>query len=166
MRRTLVAVITTVSAAAMISGASLAAASASPASPASSGIEHVRIVSTSATSNESSAIATGVFTAGGVDITGPTTDTFKFPGGTFKVKHRAVQTKQTFNGKTCLFTVSERGTYTINGGTGAYARIRGSGKYVADTLGVAARNSKGKCSITLTPAAVQEVVTTQGPVKL
>jgi hypothetical protein len=164
MRRTLVAVITAVSATVMISGASVAAASASPAR---AGIEHVRVFSNSATSNKSRALATGLFTARGVDVkTGPRTDTFKFPGGTFRVKHHAVRTKRRFTGKTCLFTDSERGTYTIGGGTGTYARIRGFGSYVANAVTVAARNSKGKCSLRLRPAAFHLVITARGPVKL
>lgn len=163
MRKTLVAVITTVSVAAMISGASLAAASARPAT---STTEHFQGMSTSATSNKSSVIATGVFTAGGVDIsTSATTDTFKFPTGTFKVKHHAVHTKQAVNPKTCLFTISQRGTYKLSGGTGSYAGISGHGTYVLSILGVFAR-SKGKCSMTATPAAFQQLIKAQGPVKL
>jgi len=164
MRKILVAVVVTASAAAMISGASLAAASARPAV---STIEHIQGMSTSATSNKTSVIATGVFTAGGVDIaTGATTDIFKFPTGTFKVKHHARAMEEAVNSKTYLFTISGTGTYKLSGGTGSYAGISGHGKYVLRILAVAARNSKGKCSMKATPVAWQQVIKAQGPVKL
>jgi hypothetical protein len=164
MRKTLVAVITTASAAAMICGASLAAAAARPAA---STTEHFQGMSTSVTSNKSSVIATGVFTAGGVDISiSNTKDTFKFPTGTFTVTHHATHTKQGVNTKTCLFTVSQRGTYKLSNGTGSYAGISGHGKYVASVLAVLGRNSKGKCSMKAAPAAFQQLIKAQGPVKL
>jgi hypothetical protein len=164
MRKTLAAVITTVSAAAVISGASLAAASARPAAATT---EHFQFMSTSATSNKTSAIATGVFTAGGVLIsTGTNTGTFKSAAGTFAVKHRAIRTKQAFNRKTCLFTISGTGTFKLSGGTGSYAGISGHGRYVLRILAVGARNSKGKCSMKGAPAAYQQIIVAQGPVKL
>lgn len=168
MRRTLAAAIGAVSVAALLSGAGLAAASASPAKPARPAIEHFRGMTTSIPgSRPISMIATGVFTAGGVDIiTSATTDIFKFPGGTIKVRHHAVRSTQTVSSRTCLFTVSERGTYKLTGGTGRYARISGSGTYALSILAVLSRNSKGTCSMTLTPAATQLILNLQGPVKL
>jgi hypothetical protein len=164
MRKTLVAVITTVSAAATISGASLAAASARPTAGKT---EHFQFMTTSATSNKDSAIATGEFTVGGVLVsTGSTTGTFKSAAGTFKVKHHATRTKQNFNPKTCLFKISGTGTYELSHGTGSYAGISGHGKYVLSILAVGARNSKGKCSMKATPTAWQQVIKAQGPVKL
>jgi hypothetical protein len=161
MRKVLVAVITTVSAAAMVSGASLAAASARPTA---STTEHFQFMTTSATSNKVSGIATGVFTAGGV--LNSTTGTFKSATGTFTVKHHATHTRQIFNAKTCLFKISGTGTYKLSGGTGSYAGIRGHGKYVLSILAVAARNSKGKCSMKPVPVAWQQLIKAQGPVKL
>lgn len=165
MRRTFAAAIGAVSVAAVLSGAGLAAASASPARPA---IEHFRGMTTSIPgSRPISMIATGVFTAGGADIiTSATTDIFKFPGGTIKVRHHAVRSTQTVSSRTCLLTASERGTYKLTGGTRRYARISGSGTYALSILAVLARNSKGKCSMALTPAATQLILDLQGPVKL
>jgi hypothetical protein len=157
----------------MISGTSLAAASARPASPASpassahSGIEHFQAMTTSATARPGSLIATGVFTAGGIDIVkGSKTDKFKFPGGSFTVRHHAVHTKQALNKKTCLFTLSQRGTYKLSRGTGGYARISGSGKYVLHILAISARLSSGRCTFMLLPRTWQQVITAQGPVRL
>ena len=168
IRRTLAAAIGAVSGAAVLSAAGLAAASASPASPAGPAIEHFRGMTTAIPgSRPISMIATGVFTAGGVDIiTSATTDVFKFPGGTIKVRHHAVRSTQTVNTRTCLFTVSETGTYKLTGGTGTYARISGSGTYAASILAVLARNPKGRCSMALPPAAIQLILTLHGPVKL
>jgi hypothetical protein len=150
MRKLLSVAATTISAAALITGTGLAVASARPAI---SHTEHFREMTTSATSSTSSLIATGVFTAGGIDDQGVTPETFKFPGGTIKIKHHAVHTKQTLNSRTCLFTISQRGTYKLIGGTGKYAGISGHGTYVLSILAVGARNSKGKCSMSKKPAA-------------
>lgn len=105
MRRTFAAAIGAVSVAAMLSGAGLAAASA----PAAHGTEHFQIMSTSATASTNSIIATGLFTAGGVNHPGTTTDKAVFPGGTFKIKHSPGKGTQSFNPKTCLLTLNLHG---------------------------------------------------------
>lgn len=79
---------------------------------------------------------------------------------------RAVRSRQTLNSRTCLFTISESGTYKIGGGTGKYAGISGSGTYVASVLAVFARNSKGKCLSNAAPPTFQLVINGHGPVKL
>jgi hypothetical protein len=152
--------------AATVSG--LAAASASPAvRPSVSGTEHFQIVTASATAAKVAIIAHGpVFTAGGVDNQGNTTDTVKFPGGTFKIKHSAGHGPQKFNPTTCLITISQHGTYTLSGGTGKFAGISGHGKYQLRILGIAARSANGKCSQKKAPVAFQQVIQAQGPVHL
>src|SRR2546430_12984528 len=71
-----------------VSGIVAAAAAPHTAQARTSGIEHFQVMSTSETSNRTTVIAHGVFTAGGVDIsTSNTTDTFKFPNGTIRVRH-------------------------------------------------------------------------------
>jgi hypothetical protein len=139
---------------------------ASAASPAVSGTEHFQFMTTSPTSSNASIIATGVFTAGGVDHPGRTTDTLVFPTGSFKVTHSKPTGTQTLNPKTCLLTATQTGTYTISGGTGAYSGISGHGTYQATILAVAARTAQGKCSTTLAPAAWQQVIKASGPVHL
>jgi hypothetical protein len=166
MRRTFAAAIGAISVAAMLSGAGLAAASASPASTPTL---HFQQMSTSATSSKSSFIATGAFTAGGVNVGGNGnngTGTVIFPGGTFKITHRTVHSKATVNAKTCLFTLHATGTYKIHGGTGKYAGISGHGNFVASILVVSARNSKGKCAQAKVPAAFQQIIKASGPVSL
>src|SRR5260370_38275333 len=86
MRRTIITAIGAATAAAMISGAGLAAASARPAA---SGTEHFQLMTTSATSNKVSAIFTGTFTPGGVDIEKGNPATQRPPGGTLTITHPA-----------------------------------------------------------------------------
>lgn len=132
------------------------AASASPAArSAVSGTEHFQVVGTSATSNTPGVIATGVFTAGGVDHTGAQVDTLVFPNGSFKVAHKGTTT-HTFNPKTCLLADGGKSTLTLYGGTGAYAGISGSGTSELNVLAIAAR-SGGKCSMTK-PVAFQAIL--------
>ena len=131
-----------------------------------SGSETFVAMTTSPTSSRYSAIATGVFTAGGYDDSGRTADTLHFPGGTITVRHGATHGTQVLNPKTCLFKASQTGAYTMSGGTGRYAGIRGSGTAVISILAVGARNSKGQCSQQLPPIAWQQVITGKGHVNL
>jgi hypothetical protein len=124
-------------------------------------------MTTSATSNRSSIIAHGaVFTAGGVDIQGNKSDTVKFPGGTFRIRHSAGKGPQHFNPRTCLMQISQHGTYTLGHGTGRFKGISGHGKYHFTILAVGARNAKGQCSQSKAPATFQQVINAQGPAHL
>jgi hypothetical protein len=144
----------------------IVAAAAAPSGSSASGIERFQIMSTSANAIRDTVIAHGVFTAGGVDITtSPTTDTFKFPNGTIKVRHSPGTGPQSFNPRTCLITVHQHGTYTLRSGTGKYAGISGHGRYRLDILAVAAR-SHGKCNQNKRPAAFELIVRLSGPVHL
>ena len=148
-----------------IAAMGITAASAA-ARTAVSGTEHFQIMSTSATSKTSSIIATGLFTAGGTDThTTSSTDTVKFPNGTFVITHSKGTGTQTLDPKTCLFTGNLKGTYTLGSGTGAYAKLTGSGTYQLSFLGIAAQ-SGGKCSMTLPPTSFQQVIRASGPVTL
>jgi hypothetical protein len=131
-------------------------AGAAPGGPAVSGTENLQVVSTSATASTLSVIATGVFTAGGVDHSGKTVDTLVFPKGSFKVTHKGTTTAK-LNPKTCLLTVSGPATITLSGGTGAYAGISGTGKAQLSILAIAAR-SGGKCSTTMPPVTFQQII--------
>ena len=141
------------------------AATAAPSSNSASGIEHFQFMSTSATATRDTVIAHGVFTAGGVDITtSNTTDTFKFPNGTIKLRHSPGTGPQSFNPHTCLFTVHQHGTYTLLGGTGKYAGISGHGTYQLSLEIVAARVG-GHCSSARPPLGQQELLRLSGPVR-
>jgi hypothetical protein len=166
MRKTIATAVTAVSVTAALGGAGLAAASASAsAAPAASGTEHFQIMSTSATSSNQSIVVTGLFTAGGVDHSGNKVDKVVLPGGTFKVAHSPGKGPQSFDPKTCLFTLNQHGTFTVGHGTGTYKGISGHGKYVVSILEVAAK-SGGKCSQSKPPVAFQLIIKASGPVSL
>jgi len=140
-------------------------AGAAPAGRDVSGIEHFQLVTTSATATTQPVIATGVFTAGGVDHQGSKVDTFVFPGGSFKVAHSGPAT-QHFNPKTCLLTVVGHGTFKLSGGTGAYAKIKGAGTYKLNILAVGAKTATGKCTQKKPPTAFQQIIKATGKVSL
>ena len=148
--------------AAFIAAAGVPAASASQAV---SGAEHFQIVRISATAATSSVVATGAFTAGGTVVGGNGnngTSTVTLPAGTFKITHHTVHAKGSVNPRTCLFTVTGAGTYKLGSGTGKYAGITGSGKFVLRILAVDARDAQGKCTMSKRPAAYQQILTLQG----
>jgi hypothetical protein len=151
-------------AAAVLGGTGIAVASSHSAT---TGTEHFQMMTTSATASSDSVIASGAFTAPGVDHEHNKTNTatFTFANGTVGVKHSNGTGKQSFNPKTCLLTINEHGTYTITGGTGSYAGITGNGKYQLSILAVGAR-SGSKCSKTKPPVAFHQVINASGPVTL
>jgi len=162
MRKILTSAVTVAAAAAMLGGAGLAAASTHTGT---SGTENFQLMTTSATSPTSSIIASGVFTAPGVDHSGNKVDTVVFPGGSFQIAHSKGTGTQHFDPKTCLMTISQHGTYKLSGGTGKYAGISGSGKYQFSALGIGA-SSGGKCVQNKPPVAWHQVINASGPVSL
>lgn len=144
----------------------LAATAAPTSSGGASGIERLQFMSTSPTSNKTTVIARGAFTAGGVDIeTSNSTDTLKFPNGTIRIRHSNPTGPATFNPRTCLNTVNQHGTYTVVGGTGKYAGISGHGRFQLSVLAVGAR-SHGKCTDTKPLTAFELIIRAAGPVHL
>jgi hypothetical protein len=133
--------------------------------PAVSGTENFQLMSTSATSNTASVIASGVFTAGGTDHMGSKVDTLVFPTGSFKVAHSKGTGSQKLNPKTCLATASLRGTVALSGGTGAYKGISGKGTYQLSELAIFAK-SGGKCTMKKPPTAFQLIIKATAAVKL
>jgi hypothetical protein len=163
MRKILASAATAAAAAAMIGGAGLASASTHTGV---SGTEHFQMMTTSATSNASSVIASGVFTAPATDREGPNNlGTFTFSNGTIVVKHSNGTGTQHFDPKTCLMTINQHGTYNLIKGTGAYTGISGSGNYQLSILAIGAR-SGGKCTQNKPPVAWHQVINASGPVSL
>ena len=166
LRSKILGAISAVAVAGALAATGLTAASASQAA-GSSGTEFFQLVNATVANNApSSIIARGVFTAGGVTHPGSKVDTVVFPDGTFKLAHSPGVGTPHFNPKTCLGLVAVNGTYRLSHGTGAYAGIRGHGIYRVNLTMVAARNSAGKCSDRLPPAAFQVIIRAQGPVSL
>ena len=155
----------TAAAAAAVAATGVTAASASPATPrAAAGTEYVQIMSTApGSSGPSSAIARGVFTAGGQARLGDARiGTITFPGGTIVLSHYAGHGSSHFDPKGCLSVVSQSGTYQIVRGTGRYAGISGHGTYQLSVEIVAAR-AHGGCSSAKPPVAQQELLRLAGP---
>lgn len=164
MRKTITTAIVAAAAAAAMSGAGMALASTGSA--ATSGAESFQMMSTSGTGSTSSVIAQGLFTEAGVDHQqAHNMDTFVFPNGTVRVHHTNGKGRQSFNPKTCLLTISQRGGYRITGGTGKYAGISGDGHYVLSILAVGAR-SGGKCVQNKPPVAFHQVINASGTATL
>ena len=154
-------------AAAAIAVTSVTAASASPhGHGVVSGTEYIQIMSASTTPGPASAIAHGAFTAAGEAYLGDAKlGRIVFPAGTIVLSHESGNGSSQFNPRTCLAILNQPGTYTIVGGTGRYAEIRGYGKYQL-SLEFIAGGSNGKCSLARGPVAQQELIRLSGPVRL
>ena len=151
-------------------------AGASPRSAAVTGAEHFQVMST-ATSNSpnSPLIAWGVFTGAGVDrqISSNAAgtkgvDNFIFANGKFKVTHTAKTQKQSFNTKTCFYSFSQTGVFTLSGGTGKYKGISGSGKYALSVVGIGPKLKSGACNPNQNARSIanQQVIGANGSVTL
>jgi hypothetical protein len=159
MRRALGAAAGTLAFAAVVAGSSITAASAST----SSMTEHFQFMSTSATSPKASAIAWGVFTAGGtIHIH---SGLIRFPHGSFRAIHHRTSAVTQFNRRTCLLVSVEHGTYKLADGTGKYRHISGRGTYTSRVRAVLRRNAKGRCSQSKLPRAFQQTINARGPVR-
>src|SRR5262249_32891527 len=62
-------------------------------------------------------------------------DRFVFAKGSVNLAHHITSQHDSFDGPTCVFQHVEQGTYTIAGGTGAYAHAQGNGTYDLKVLG-------------------------------
>jgi hypothetical protein len=162
MRKSITSALAVAAAAAAVGGTGIAVASTHSGT---TGPENFQMMTTSATGSNDSVIASGLFTAGGVDHEGRSTATFVFSNGTVTVKHSRGTGTQTLDPKTCLLTVNLHGTYTLTGGTGAYAGITGGGKYKLNILAIGAK-SGSTCSQKLPPVAFHQVINATGTATL
>ena len=154
-------------AAAALSGIGLSSATASPATAAWTGTEHFYLMSTQQTADRSAVIMTGVFTLGGLDIAGNTTDTIRLPGGSFKIHHGGqvhVLTQQ-FNSSTCLGSFRGSVRFTIGGGTVKWTGITGSGTATVSDLSIG-RRTNGKCNANARPLVSEQRITATASVRL
>jgi len=166
MRKKWIVLASTVATAGIVVG-SLATASASAMTPAASGTEHFSLMTTQPSASKYVIIASGVFTAGGTDISGNSTDTAKFANGSFKIHHgtKVKIVKEQVNPSTCLEEFVATVKFTLGGGTGAYKGISGSGTATIKDLGIAKR-SKGQCNPNANPLQNEETITAKAHVKL
>jgi hypothetical protein len=129
--------------------------------------EHFTFMSTNVTADKFNVIATGAFTAGGTATPLAATDTLKFPNGTITVTPKSKgNPRLRANTKTCYENLSQTGTYTIAGGTGAYKGLTGSGSFTLSIRQVGPIVN-GKCDTkTSKRVASQGVITASGSVTL
>ncbi len=108
------------------------ALAASPASAGSStGTEEFTVVNTSSADNAVAPIsAIGPIHAHGRDVQLTSTkDRFVFPAGAIIVVHKATKNSQSFDPGSCLARFTQQGKYQVISGTGAYAKVAGSGTF-------------------------------------
>jgi predicted lipoprotein with Yx(FWY)xxD motif len=82
-----------------------------------------------------------------------------FPNGTLTVRHEPQTKSQSFDGRTCVGTYSETGTYDITKGTGMYKHVTGSGHYKVSAV------FQG-CAKNAPPMAFSQVIQAHGPLFL
>jgi hypothetical protein len=168
MRISKIAIAGSAAAAMIASGAGLAAASTSTVQrSAASGTEHFSLMTTQPSASKYVVVASGLFTAGGVDISGNTVDLIRLSGGTFKINHgSAVHVlKEKLNNKTCLMQFAATAKFTVEDGTRAYKGITGSGKALISGTGIA-RRSHGQCNPNANPVVLEQTITATGHVHL
>jgi hypothetical protein len=137
---------------------------AKPAAPAHT-VRFTTVQINPANNANSHVIATGFFTAGGIDHPlNNNNDVFRFGDGTLKVHHPGGKFKFHKNPKTCLVGFTLHGKYTLGGGTGAYANITGHGTYAGSFAGVEPRKSNGKCNNKANPRGFEGSIIGHGPV--
>ena len=143
-----------------LAGWSAGAAGAAPT------IEHVHIVANTFNGPDS-IIGTGVFDAGGTFYSSHhNSGEAVFDNGTFLIHHKQSQQLFKLNPKTCVAQLYSTGPFTLNGGVGAYAGIKGSGTYKASAVATFPRNANGTCDVagSVEPTAFQELIVASGPV--
>lgn len=91
-------------------------------------------------------VATGPISGVGTSIsTGEDTETDIYPNGSVNLRHPETGGSDSFDPRTCFGTATFNGTYSIEGGTGAYAGATGAGTYQGQAFFLAERTAQG-CS--------------------
>ncbi len=116
---------------AVLAGALLIAPSADAAQRVSAKQKFLLVSTSFSDGAPMTIVATGALHASGKDIaTGKLTDRFKFPDGNLNLRRELVgKGHDTFDKKACYGTYTEKGTWRISSGTGAYTDAKGHGRY-------------------------------------
>ena len=125
-------------------------------------IQHFLLLSTDPSDTATPVIiATGPIHAKGTDtVVNDTQDTFTFPDGTLSIEHHPKKPgRDSFDAVTCYFKYTERGTYEVTGGTGAYANAHGYGRYSVEASGVG-------CDQSASPEVFTLEIRASGPLHL
>ena len=168
MRVSRITIVGAAAVAMIASGTGLAVASTTTVQRSgASGTEHFSLMTTQPSASKYTVIATGLFTAGGVDLSGNTVDTVKLSGGGFKINHNFPLhiLKEQLNRQSCLMEFAGTSKFTVEDGTGAYKKISGSGKALISGIGIA-RRSKGQCNPNATPVVLEQTITATAHVSL
>ncbi len=168
MRISTIAIGTAAAAAMIASGAGFAAASTSAVHrPAASGTEHFSLMTTQPSASKYVVIASGLFTAGGVDISGNTVDLVRLPAGTFKINHGSALhlIREKLNPQTCLMEFAATAKFKLEDGTRGYKGISGSGKALISAVGIA-RRTHGQCNPNANALDLEQTITATGHVRL
>lgn len=148
-------------------GGAAAVGSSSVGTPRTSGPEHVTIIETS--SSGGPVFLRGLVNDAGVDNESAdgTTSDFVLSQGTISVAHESTENGGNFvpNPITCLARLTDAGTFTVNGGTGAYSGVSGSGTYTARGTLLFPRTSEG-CNFNADPISTTIVVNAIGTLRL
>jgi hypothetical protein len=134
MIRTLAAVVL---AGAMLSAPAVSASGAEADHAA--GNQKFIVLQTDPNADGGTVVAMGPIHAVGEDIVmGEFKDKFKFEDGSLIITHKPKKgsTHETFDEVTCYFTFSEKGTWKVAKGTGAYADMTGGGTYKVNGQGI------------------------------
>ncbi len=161
MRISRISIVAAAAASMIASGAGFAVASTGAAQRhASSGTEHFYLMTTEPSASKYTIIATGFFTAGGVDMSKNAVDSVKLAGGTFSVRLGLPGniTKSVVNPKTCLAEFAVTFKITLGDGTRAYKGIGGSGTAVVSAIGITSR-SHGACNPSVNPTVEEQTIT-------
>jgi hypothetical protein len=122
--------------------------------------EHFLVVETSPTATTFPVSATGPIHELGKDVVlSDTKDRFVFKKGALNVTHKPKSQTQHFDKATCTGRFAEKGSYTVTGGSGAYAKASGSGTYsvVGYVIG---------CNPKKPPTTISVVIQASGPLHL
>ena len=124
-------------------------------------VERFLLISTDPdTTDNQPVLGFGPIHAKGVDhVVSDTEDVFQFPAGNLFVTHTPKKSDDSSDPVTCLFTFTERGTYQVTGGTGAYASASGHGNYRVATTGIG-------CDQSSTPQVFTMTINAKGPLHL
>ena len=133
-----------------------------PAQAATPPTEQFTVVQTSFSNSQSTnpMSGSGPINGLGKDVeTGNTTDNFVFPKGTLMVTHHKTSGTEGGSKKSCTDLITEKGTYTVTGGTKAYAGATGHGTYMLTGVVLGCDQNKP-------PVAVAPIIRASGPLSL
>ena len=118
------------------------------------------VLSTNAAKNGGPMVGFGAIHAKGTDhVVSDTQDVFQFPAGSLSVTHTPKKSHDSSDPVTCMFTFSERGTYEVTSGTGAYAGASGHGNYRVEATGIG-------CDQNAAPEVFTLTINAKGPLHL